>query len=1145
MKTKRILFILITIIMLTATTSVNAAYEKTGTITGHVNFGSAVHMDLGCTSCTHDYKYFDYQFIPDGGGGPYPAYCISPDYTGSHGIPLSCELANPKIYAEAYYILNKYGTSADKAALALAIRVAGFQSNGLEDNANFAMDATQQYRIAFAASTMYYMGIAQNPKFDGYVLKGGIAPSAFAMWKDAALVANDQRAKGTLKDNITTTYTASAITEEAGAQGKLVKLTVKEVIESENGSGAKIVKYRIDKTVSGELGRLKVISDGNVIATVKEWNGTTGELVVTPTSETNCEGSIIITAADVQQVSGEPGKTIYKCTGNGNETQQFLILGPDLIGDEFPVKFDCDSCEEAGEGDAGDDCTTFRLPGDPVYDSNNCCEDGGYKNFRQEILNNIFCYNKTLDVQNYKLKCGAEVYLDTVIDEEFCSLSCVQSMHYKLPGVTYAKAGRYFKLANQGSGEGGEITGPILTMYYRCRTLINYEKWYGRYFGEVEKQVEGYNKHQQNKAYQMVWEDLKPEGENHLVPLNDDTGVSEVKCDYEYSYSWNCTETAVVNGVTVTKSAWSEQSGGGSGSKSEDIDNVKAKSYKFEYVHASTNDKYKYNVIRLDADGGVEHTPFNGEKKYTYINVVYDHVESPHDGTRYLHKDDVARWEGNFDKAYNDAKKEADEAYNSLKSGDNTVDHSSTNVSCSKSVTDRAPVCTSKPSPGVKVDPDKKISDYRTAKENGGDAVENAAKEAKSLEERLTKCDTEAQKIVKITETPEMQFSYTQAYINDYGKVQTDLRTIPFTRHCSEGTQHGGESSWNPAGDSGGASGQHGIDADKYSIKEYKTGIDTVTDFATAGGHWVDTLFPFSTSFGKNAIVKDHKDSEYESHKNFTTDDVAWKECYWTDSENNKLYTLVPAGEVGYVTTENYTIHDRTYFVTKTHMEGEFQTYFTMSNVGKDYLWDEFLLKTDTCKGGREDGATATCKIIIDNEIPETGKCNEVVTTATNICNSCYGDKPCGSVTIPFEYKEIDNLNPFVYDELYKNSVAHNWLIDPVGKAELSKIVETAKKDKTYAPENLTYSFTLTPKDLKAIRSYNKKRLYQGGYTDFTLECHDGVKTENGVVERCYSKFLTAISGGSGFEGLEINTFNGNINSVRESLRWNYNNIER
>ena len=208
MKTKRILFILITIIMLTATTSVNAAYEKTGTITGHVNFGTAIPMDLGCTSCTHAYKYYDYQFIPDGGGGPYPAYCISPDYTGSHGLSLSCELANPKSYAEAYYILNKYGTSADKAALALAIRVAGFQSNGIEDNENFAMEATQQYRIAFAASTMYYMGIAQNPKFDGYVLRSDISPEAFRMWKEATLVANYQRAKGKLSDNIKTTVKA-------------------------------------------------------------------------------------------------------------------------------------------------------------------------------------------------------------------------------------------------------------------------------------------------------------------------------------------------------------------------------------------------------------------------------------------------------------------------------------------------------------------------------------------------------------------------------------------------------------------------------------------------------------------------------------------------------------------------------------------------------------------------------------------------------------------------------------------------------------------------------------------------------------------------------------------------------------------------
>lgn len=1104
MKTRRVLLVIITIMMLTFTTSARAAYEKKGVLTGHIQFNGPQMVSLG--SKADPYKFYDYQFVEDGTGTHYTAYCVSPDYKGSASLQVSCEVATPSTYATAYYLIQKYGSwNGSSLALNVGMRAAGMAD--LDYQADFEaidLDEAHRWRLAFTASRVYYMGITEemgrDTRFDDYVIRSSEGMSGMAMYVEAQNNVNT-RGRGGADKGIDEAQDAGVITDTAGAAGKIVKLDVKEVRQSEDG-GAKTVVYTMTNVTGVPISKLKATPAGNVTASINNWNGMTGELTVMPTSETECDGEVIISAADTKSntVSGE---TLYICKGNGDSTQKYLMIGPDLIGDRFKVQINCDECDPK-------DCGTVPPPGKlKTPDVSNCCEPGGQKDYAEFGINDWLCYDKKLDVQFYKLKCGGGAYLDTQIDELFCEIYCAQSMNYELPGPTTAKSGRYFKLAKSSYG----VSGPHVKAYLRCRTLVHWDVWYKKYYAAVEEQVKGYNQHQENLAYQMVWEDIKPIGDSTFTSLNGEYG-SDVKCPWSVSYAIYCKDP--LTGVE------SEESSGDFGSdEAVGIEDVPSRTYRFDMVNASTNQKYTYNILKIKANGLPNEQASQWGKEYSYLDIIYDSKKNPNDGTRYLHEEDVKKWLENWDKSFQESEKNANNNYNAAMAAANGQ---TVGAGCRKEMHDESPNCDSEPSPATPVIPEDKIEEYAGKKRAGNAKFESGTKNAKDFEERLTVCDEWGQKNVKLEEPPDMDFSYTQAYINEVGRVQTDIRTIPFTRACNSTQAHGASED--------GASGFFGGDADKFSGKHYKTGKDKVTDFkGSMPDHELDP--PGS----KDAIIQLHKDSAYQAEKQFTTDDVASIECTWDDAEGNTLYTLVPSGTVGYTTTENYTKHNREYFVTRTHLEGKFETYFTLNGVGKDSFWDDFLYKGETCAGDEPD-KNATCWIVIDDEITKTGDCTQIMTPQSDPCACDWGNKKCGQVEPLFEYKEVDPSNIFVHqEEIFTNKIAYNWLVDPEGTTLLSKMESDGKQDKTYHPDNLTYSFTLNPSDLKAIRAYNKSRLYQGGYTDFQLDCKGSQEEPK---KQCYSKFLNSIANGSGgrVDGLSLNTFNGNIDEVRSRLSW-------
>jgi hypothetical protein len=157
-------------------------------------------------------------------------------------------------------------------------------------------------------------------------------------------------------------------------------------------------------------------------------------------------------------------------------------------------------------------------------------------------------------------------------------------------------------------------------------------------------------------------------------------------------------------------------------------------------------------------------------------------------------------------------------------------------------------------------------------------------------------------------------------------------------------------------------------------------------------------------------------------------------------------------------------------------------------------------------------------------------------------CNGSTDWSTCPGPSVLYDYKVVDPEELFK-DQSYLDSVgggyAHNWVKDAEGRVELEHMHQLGETDTTYAPENLTYSFTLTPRDLRQIREYNKTRIAEGGYNDFNLKCEQS--TNNKVLQKCRSKFLDAISGGgplpSGSMTLELETSNlTTLNNARNKV---------
>ena len=75
----------------------------------------------------------------------------------------------------------------------------------------------------------------------------------------------------------------------------------------------------------------------------------------------------------------------------------------------------------------------------------------------------------------------------------------------------------------------------------------------------------------------------------------------------------------------------------------------------------------------------------------------------------------------------------------------------------------------------------------------------------------------------------------------------------------------------------------------------------------------------------------------------------------------------------------------------------------------------------------------------------------------------------------------------------------------------MEEIQKRDVRSETYSNDNLTYSFILTPTDMRNIKNYNKEKNADGGYSDFNMKCD----CSGSSCVKCKSNFLEELSKGN------------------------------
>ena len=418
-----------------------------------------------------------------------------------------------------------------------------------------------------------------------------------------------------------------------------------------------------------------------------------------------------------------------------------------------------------------------------------------------------------------------------------------------------------------------------------------------------------------------------------------------------------------------------------------------------------------------------------------------------------------------------------------------------------------------------------------------------AASTAKQLEEDLDLCTnyftkTDPNSIYQFNASA--QFSYSQTYLDEDAKLVRDEIPIPFTGSpgCRISLVSTGKTSetedpqYTPL-----YSKDIDNEEDKFiKLKDLKVGELAHVDWYDDGS----AMEPFF-------------DEEVKGYKKMTNDGLLRAVCEWNEGDN-RIYTLAQSGVVAKETTnvKNFTVHDRQYQVHLTTLEGQFETFWKVQGLGSNGMFDNFFMNYgNTCAGEKpkQVGSMFTCILNVEHEVVLTGYCNGV--TNQNGEENCDPFKE-GYELVNFKVVDPADLFPSVsgggVPSYNGETYAHNWVIDPEGKQVLGQIEADGAKDKTYAPERLSYSFTLSPSDMQHIKAYNESRIAYGGYTDFelTCDCPSNPLPLNSTdsCKRCKSTFIENLSNGKIKIGATTSTVTGwsnkkeNLGSVRSGNHW-------
>ncbi|CDB28525.1 unknown [Firmicutes bacterium CAG:582] len=793
------------------------------------------------------------------------------------------------------------------------------------------------------------------------------------------------------------------------------------------------------------------------------WNGTEGTLIVEDT-ENDCNFSIN---------AYYPGSGAYTCTTSGSGTQQIeIFVGAGSTSGAIntsgaPTQKIDDSINEGPyyEGVCGPTgCGT--IPADEV-EVNNCCEDSTTSKVSEPILNDLFCRDDDLKVDYYKLKSGINEYLqtNTDLDSNYCQMYCTERTQVDIPGALTATNGKYFKLA-QNSVSG--TYAPHTQSTKRCRIRVEYDKWLTDYRRQVDASVDAYNEYQKNKAYEASYRKAASEETEE----NKKTETVTVRCVKEDS----CSE--YIPGTQVCKPGKTIR--GYTASDSFDLHYYEHNFISHNYERIARNSSLSAENIRHVGN-------FSTNISKTYRILDYRSVQ-----------DAV----GNFIRDHSDAScSVSSDMYNAAGNAENH---------------------------GLYFDDvTADANNYKSAADGNNSAYTAALGQIETLQKTLTRCDkyftddsvstTNSAEQMYNLPTSLSSFKYTQIYQDDYGNPKQTQVTVGFEGSCQY---------------------------------RRETDVSTPDTFAVSGtgGNYSTTYgagFASMKVLGKNLYYSNTTSSSFFT--NFVTDETyAADKMFWHDgryiatcdwnrtdvdkytvgtdgkvvttnpSTDDSAYRLVPRGEVYNYKSSlvNYSEHEFVFSYSSSY-DGKFETYWDLKGLGENSKFDKYFEDgAGTCANQNPgDTSLLTCSLSSFHGGSFYGCCcgdGNDTTYSTVTCDP-YDDK-----AVKYEFKIVDPAKMFPADT---DGYADNWKTT-LGNTAREAIEELGKDLSTYSPKTLSYSFVLTPSDMKQIKKYNSILNSYGGYTDSDLTCDcsevqgDGNKDNGKSCTKCTSSFLDNLASG-------------------------------
>lgn len=851
----------------------------------------------------------------------------------------------------------------------------------------------------------------------------------------------------------------------------------------------------------------------------KTWEGKTGKLVIEDTKD-DC--NYVINAY-------YPASQIITCDC-GVECQQIVVAASSTNSDKIdtsgaPTQYYADSITEGDYftntcGGQNNKCSE-EIP-EVQANVNNCCEDSTTSTIVEPSLNDLFCRDNELNVDYYALKPGAQQYLyyDTDLNTDYCKMYCTERIETEIPGALTATNGKYFQLTQTSYG----TYSPYVKSTKRCRIRVEYDKWINDYQEQVNTAIEQYNLYNENAAYHELYNDA--EKTSHQI---EDVNV--------YCSAKSQTTSYMENGVSISFS---------SPGSSDSYYSMANRSFKYD-KYTFKKDNYYYRKTKIDND----------------LRRKYESEKILDEGKLYNANDpkkDYSYWSDSLLTTIS----QINEAVNSKRQGDcrTQAGHTICDVyECKASNGATAVVQLGEKAENVP----QLIQNYKANAENAKNSYQAAVNKMKELQDDLTKCDkyftpestssTSSAEHMYNVPTSLSNFKYTQVYQDEKGNPKQAQVTIGFAGNCNITGPFADANGVDTFASSGGSN--------NYSTNPYGRIFELMSVFDSSKtlsyNHEDKTLT--SNKYHEKFTLSE----PYKADKMFWHDGRYQAECSWerTDVDSYTVdndgsvtsekpgdgnnYRLVPRGEVyNYLqSTTNYTEHEFV-FSFSTSYDGHFETYWNLRGLGENGKFDKYFEEgSGTCASENPaDSELLTCRLHGFHGGSFYGCCcgDDGYTTNSTVSCDSYGDK-----AVLYDFKIIDPANVF---PAATNGYATNWTDTETGKAAKKAIEELGKDLSTYSPDTLSYSFRLTPNDMKQIKEYNTRLNSYGGYTDNDLTCDcsqgqgDGNKDNNKSCVQCKSNFLNNIAEGKILEGKTLtggwNRSDKTINEVRSSdkIKW-------